>query len=126
MRIKLILQIYIILYFFNIIKSEPIWKISFCNKENINITCITPNNLTIIKGNYQTIQIRIEQNNLINNDNITHIHTKLRLNHSDLKMIPNELIINTEESIEYYIELGIKCNSELNSTNYYWILKMMI
>ena len=116
MRIKLILPIYLIIYFINIINTEPIWKITFCNKENANITCSNPNNLTILKGNYQTIQIKIEQNNLITNTSITHIQTKLRLNHLDLKMIPNELVINTEESIEYYIELGIKCNSELNST----------
>ena len=104
----------IILYLFiiNIVYSEYIWQISFYDEEDSFHN--NPNNFNITKGNYKTIKILLTYKK-INTENITHINTLLTLNHSELKMLPNELNINTEESLEYNIDLGVPCNIDNNS-----------
>ena len=110
---KKIFKIAFYLYLINIIYSEYIWNISFSDEED------NSNNLSNIfninKGNYKTIKVSL---NYTKNDseNVTHINTTLYLNHSEVKMIPSKLNINTEKSDIYYIELGIPCNTESNST----------
>ena len=104
----------IILYLFiiNIVYSEYIWQISFYDEEDSFHN--NPNNFNITKGNYKTIKILLTYKKN-NTENITHINTLLTLNHSELKMLPNELNINTEESLEYNIDLGVPCNIDNNS-----------
>ena len=107
----------IILYLFiiNIVYSEYIWQISFYDEEDSFHN--NPNNFNITKGNYKTIKILLTYKKK-NTENITHINTLLTLNHSELKMLPNELNINTEESLEYNIDLGVPCNIDNNSLNF--------
>ena len=110
---KKIFKIVFYLYLINIIYSEYIWKISFSDEEDNSNN--KSNILNIKKGNYKTIKVSL---NYAKNDseNITHINTTLYLNHSEVKMIPSELNINTEKSNIYYVELGIPCDTESNST----------
>ena len=113
MKIYLPIYLYIFAYLLNIINSEPIWKITFYDNEDLEQK--NPNNLTIIKGNYKTIKIIIEENKN-NITDITHINTTLKLNNTELNIIPNEIVINTNQSLQYYFELGISCNTDLDST----------
>ena len=110
---KKIFKIAFYLYLINIIYSEYIWNISFSDEEDNSNN--KPNIFNIKNGNYKTIKVSL---NYIKNysENITHINTTLYLNHSEVKMIPSELNINTEKSDIYYIELGIPCDTESNST----------
>ena len=109
---KKIFSFILYLFIINIVYSEYIWQISFYDEEDSFHN--NPNNFNITKGNYKTIKILLTYKKN-NTENITHINTLLTLNHSELKMLPNELNINTEESLEYNIDLGVPCNIDNNS-----------
>ena len=112
---KKIFSFILYLFIINIVYSEYIWQISFYDEEDSFHN--NPNNFNITKGNYKTIKILLTYKKN-NTENITHINTLLTLNHSELKMLPNELNINTEESLEYNIDLGVPCNIDNNSLNF--------
>ena len=112
MKDSIFLTIFIICTnLFTFIKLETDWKISFYDEEDINFE--QPNEFNITKGNYQTIQVKLEY--LKSQDIINNINTTLKLVNSELKMIPNEININTEKSLQYNIDLGIPCNIDLES-----------
>ena len=112
---KAILKFFLLLYIFNIIYSESFWNISFYEEEDIHYAY--PNLFNITKGNFKTIQMIIT-NIEKEKGNYTHIKTKIRLNHQELKMIPNEIEIDTENSLKYFFDIGIPCNTESDSIEF--------
>ena len=110
------LKYFLFLCIINIIYSESIWNITFFDENDSNHT--NPNIFNLTKGNYKTIQIVLKYIGNEKENNITHIDIILKLNHSELKILPNEININTEKSLIYYFDLGIPCNSELDSIEF--------
>ena len=110
MEIKSFYSIILFFIIVNVMYSEPLWNISFYDLEDSDFK--NPNRFNIIKGNYQTIKVRIKSLDSQNNNN-TNYSAILKLNHEDLKMFPSELNINTENEL-YTIDVGISCSTKLN------------
>ena len=107
--------ILIFLFSLHEIKSDPLWEINFYSDYDEDDKPSNEFNLT--RGNYKTIKFKLK--NLQNNiDNIQHFNATLTLSHKEIRMIPNKKNINTEKYLSnYYIELGIPCNTDSGSIN---------
>ena len=107
--------ILIFLYSLQEIKSDPLWEINFYSDDDEDDKPSNEFNLT--RGNYKTIKFKLK--NLQNNiNNIQHFNATLTLSHKEIRMIPNKKNINTEKYLsDYYIELGIPCNTDSGSIN---------
>ena len=112
MKIKSVYPIILFFIIVNVMHSEPLWNISFYDLEDSDFK--NPNRFKIIKGNYQTIKVKIKSIDSQNNNN-TNYNAILKLNHEELKMFPSELNINTENEI-YTIDVGISCGTKLNGS----------
>ena len=108
---KISLNLLLTLFLLTIITSEPIWNLSIYSSEDISHK--NPNNITLNKGTYQSFTLIIE--NINPSAQIQHINSNLFLATNSLKMIPNMLSINTSESLEYKINLGIPCKTDVTS-----------
>ena len=109
------IKCFLFLYIINLIFSESIWNITFFDQKDSNH--INPNIFNISKGNYNSIKLILEYMGN-EEENITHINTTIKLNHSELKIFPNEININTEKSLIYNFDLGIPCNLELDTIEF--------
>ena len=112
MKVKPIIIILVFLYSLNEIKSDPLWEINFYNDDDK-----PSNEFNLTRGNYKTIKFKLK--NLQENiNNMQHFNATLTLSHKEMKMIPNKVNINTEKYLSnYYIELGIPCNTDSESIN---------
>ena len=112
MKVNIILIILVFLYSLNEIKSDPLWEINFYN-DNDEPT----NEFNLTRGNYKTIKFKLS-NLQKSSNNIQHFNATMILSHNEIKMIPNKLNINTEKYLsDFYIELGIPCNTDSETIN---------
>ena len=112
MEIKSMLIILVFLFSLKEIKSDPLWEINFYNDNDE-----PSNEFNLTRGNYKTIKFKL--NNLQDSTiDIQHFNASLTLSHEEIKMIPNKVNINTEKyAQDFYIELGIPCNTDSETIN---------
>ena len=109
MKMEAILKIFLILLVNNqIVNSQDKWKIIFKDENGNNLEDEKKNYFNITKGNYKSFKIDLEKSE----NTLSHFNATLKLNNSDLKVLPNEILLNTEKSLNYSFELGIPCNYE--------------
>ena len=110
-ELKISLNLILTFLLISIINSETIWRLSLYSPDDISHK--NPNIISLNKGTYLSFNIVIE--NINPTATIQHINSYLSLNVDSIKMYPKILLVNTAKSLEYKIDIGISCKTEITS-----------